>query len=56
MPRSKGSRWGANKQTRYKTVNKTPKNRAFSGKTKVVDGKTYELHPTKGWRKKGELK
>jgi hypothetical protein len=49
MPKSKGSRWGANKQTKYKTLNKAPK-------TKVIDGKTYELHPTKGWRKKGELK
>lgn len=44
------------KGVRVKVHNRNPKLRANSGKIKIINGKTYELHPTKGWKKKGEHK
>jgi len=44
--------WGNNKATKITKLKKKPKYKLMSGRTKVIDGKTYELHPTKGWRKK----
>jgi len=46
--------WGKNKATRVTKLNKKPKYKLISGRTKVINGKIYELHPTKGWKKKGK--
>lgn len=45
--------WGKNKRTITTKSKKKTKDRLMSDRTKIIDGKTYELHPTKGWRKKG---
>lgn len=45
--------WGKNKRTKTTKLKKKTKDRLMSGRTKIINGKTYVLHPTKGWRKKG---